>query len=92
MTVLANIDDEIARTEAALRRLHAERRAAIRSFNAEIVADFDAGKSTSEIADKRGVKYAAVQGVLYRAGRTKVGRMLTRARLEMVGGHSEAAR
>lgn len=92
MTVLANIDAEIARTEAALRRLHAERREAVRSFNAEIVADFDAGKSTAELADERGLTYSAVQGVLYRAGRTKVGRMLTRARLEMVGGHSGAAR
>jgi len=82
---IADIDRDIASTEAALRRLHSERRASVAAYNAEIVADFDAGMSFAEIAEKRGLTYASTQGILYRLGRTLGGRTAMKDRLREIG-------
>ena len=78
---LADIDRDIAATEATLRKLHGEKRAAIRAFNAAIVADFDGGKDIADISVARGLGYSVVQGILYRAGRTQGGRIAIAKRL-----------
>ena len=81
----SQIDVDIAATEAALRKLHAERRAVVRRDNAAIVADFDGGMDTAHISQARGLPYSSVQGILYRAGRTQAGRTAIKAKLQGEG-------
>lgn len=85
MRPVADIDREIAVTEARLRALHSERRKAIREKHVELIAEFDAGKNIAEIAGARGLAYGSVQGVLFRAGRTQSGRTAIKDRLRSVG-------
>lgn len=87
----AEIDADIASTEAALRRLHSERRAAIRARIAPIVADFDAGMGIAEISEARQLGYSAVQGILYRAGRTEGGRTAIKAAIRSAVAESVSA-
>ncbi|MCF8534086.1 MAG: hypothetical protein K9G48_13845 [Reyranella sp.] len=89
MRPVADIDADIASTKAALRKLHGERREAIRARATPIVADFDAGKDIAEIAKARELGYSTVQGILYRAGRTQGGRTAIRA--DLCGGFDEHA-
>jgi len=85
MRTVDEIAREIASTEATLRRLHKEKRAAIKNRAVPIVAAFDAGANTADISEEYGLSYSTVQGILYRAGRTHTGRMLMRARLGLEG-------
>lgn len=84
MRTVAQVDAEIVEAEAALRRLHGERRGAVRAHNDSIVAEFDTGKDIAEISEDRSIPYSAVQGILYRAGRTQAGRIAIRQRLSSV--------
>lgn len=88
---LAEIDREIASHEAALRRLHAERREITRDKNAELIAAFDAGKSIAEISEAKGIAYSKVQGILYRAGRTQAGRTAIALRIRDAVGQGAPA-
>ena len=82
MREVAAIDAEIASTEARLRALHDERRGVGRSRNADIVAEFLAGKSVKAIAIDRGATVSAISGVLLRAGHTVKARKRVRQQLE----------
>lgn len=76
------IDADIASTEATLRALHDERRAASRSKNAAIVAEFLAAKPVKAIAADRDTTVAAIFCVLRRAGHSVKGRRKLREQLE----------
>ena len=92
MRAVAEIDAEIASHEAALRRLHQERRQVARTAIDGLVAEFDAGKSIAEISEAKGISYAKVQGILYRAGRTQAGRTAVALRIrEAVAGQGAPA-
>lgn len=76
---LAEIDREIAATEAALRQLHDRRRAAVKAKNAAIVATFDAGMAIVDVAAANGLSRSVTQSILFRAGRTQGGRAAIKA-------------
>lgn len=78
---IAEIDEEIVRCERQLRLLRRERQRAAKAFREELVREFDAGASISELADRHSMTYCGVQGVLYRAGRTQQGRDMVREQL-----------
>lgn len=90
MRPVADIDADIAATEAKLRALHAERRGAFKARSSLIVAEFDGGKDIADISEARGMSYSTVQGILFRAGRTQTGRMVMRARLGLEGPRPQA--
>lgn len=81
MRAVAEIDAEIGRLEQQLRDLHCERRETVAAHRDRVVAAFDGGREFGDIAVAFGLTTAAVQGILWRAGRTKTGRRTTAARL-----------
>lgn len=78
---LSDIERDIAKVEARLADLHAERRKKLRIKNSDLIADFDRGMTTREIARARLMRYSTVQGILWRAGRTEKGRAAVRERI-----------
>ena len=82
MRPISSIDAEIADTEAKLRALQEEKRQVGRSRNAVLIADFDSGMDIAEISRARRLPYGAVQGVLFRSGRTEGGRTAIKQQLE----------
>ena len=75
---VAEVDADIAEAQAQLRALHAERRQA-KPAAASIIADFDAGKSLSNLAEHYRIRLPALRSLLWRHGRTVHGRKLARA-------------
>lgn len=71
MRRLREIQDDIASMAAALAALEKERDAARVVLRLGIVADFDAGLARAAIAEKWGVDYGYVAGVLHKARRTE---------------------
>lgn len=81
MRTLAQVELEIADYTSRLSQLRAERSAIVAGHLRAIVAEFDAGVSTPEIAERTGMTQSAVRGILTRAGRTVRGRAAVRARI-----------
>jgi hypothetical protein len=75
---LADIDRDVADAEAQLRELRAEREQARQERNAIICREFDAGSALGQIATRHRMTQSAVQGVLFRSGRTMKTRLLGR--------------
>lgn len=80
MRQAVDIRREIAATEAVLRALKTELDEVVngpnRRRNAAIIAAFDAGGVTCDIARSMKLPYPLVQGVLWRSGRTLGGRTI----------------
>lgn len=91
MIDVAALDREIAETEAKLRRLHEQKRAAQRSQTDRLVVMFNAGKSFGDISTELGIPYGSVQGRLWRAGLTLSGRIAIKKKLRDVGAHGGAS-
>jgi hypothetical protein len=85
------IDRDIAATEAALRRLHGERRASVKAKNAAIVADFDAGMAIVDVAAANGLSRSVTQSILFRAGRTQGCRIAIKAAIRALHQPAEAS-
>ena len=88
---IAEIEEEIVRCERQLRMLRRERQRAAKAFREELVREFDAGATIADLADRHSIPYTAVQGVLYRAGRTQRGRDMVREQLVSLRQPSVAA-
>lgn len=79
---LSAIDAERAIVEARLADLMAEREDARKAEITAMCRLFDAGLSLKQIARQVGQTKAAVQGVLFRSGRTESGRSAIRHQIE----------
>lgn len=78
---LSEIDAERAAVSARLNALQLEREAARQAEIGTIARLFDAGLSVREIARDTQQSPAAVQGILFRSGRTEKGRTAIRHRI-----------
>ena len=81
MRTVAEIDAEITNTRLHLFELQAERDAARQAQIETITRLFDAGMSVREIAREKKQTPAAIQGVLFRSGRTEKGRTAIRQQI-----------
>jgi hypothetical protein len=86
---LAEIDAERAALSARLTELQIERDAARQAQIDGICRLFDAGMAVREIAREVKQTPAAVQGVLFRSGRTEGGRIAIRHQIENAVAHVE---
>lgn len=82
MRTLAKIDADIEAATARLAELRAERAGARQDGIDRICSLFGAGLSPRQIAREAGTTVAAVQGILWRAGRTLRGRVAARQRIQ----------
>jgi hypothetical protein len=78
MRSLADIDRDVADAEARLRELRIEREQARQDRAAIICREFDAGADMGAIATCHRMTHSAVQGVLFRSGRTMRTRLIDR--------------
>ena len=78
---VTEIDRDTLAMAAAIKRLHAERRAAVTARRQAICRAFDAGDDLPAIATRHGMTIAATRSVLWQEGRTQRGRRAVRQQI-----------
>jgi hypothetical protein len=85
MRTVADLEIEIAYANKALVDLHVELRQAYKNRNAAILADHDAGLKRMEIANKHSTSRAAIDQIIWKAGKAKPQAARTSVYKERVG-------